>query len=124
MDAIPNLKIGVQSQAFSQARSAYAKPKASSAPTTLSGSPDVLPLRAAQTTDRVELSSSLPTTPAGGRSLIAATVPGGVSFGPEAPTKPRAIANPSGVYAMYQVPGEKNAAATAVSVGRSIDVQG
>lgn len=72
----------------------------------------------------LELSSSLPTTPAGGRSLIAATVPGGVSFGPEAPTKPRAISNPAGVYAMYQVPGEKNAAATAVSVGRSIDVQG
>jgi hypothetical protein len=124
MDAIPNLKIGVQSQAFAQARSAYAKPKSLTSVPEAGPISDVLPLRAAQTTDRVELSSSLPTTPAGGRSLIAATVPGGVSFGPEAPTKSRAIANPSGVYAMYQVPGEKNAAATAVNVGRSLDVQG
>jgi len=122
MDAIPNLKIGVQSQAFAQARSAYAKPKPPVAPS--SEAPDVLPLRAAGTVDRVELSSSLPSTPAGGRSLIAATVPGGVSFGPETPVKPRAALNPAGVYAMYQVPGEKNAAATAVNVGRSLDVQG
>lgn len=123
MDAIPNFKIGVQSQAFAQARSAYAKPKASTSPDLTPTSPDVLPLRAAQTTDRVELSSTLPKTPAGGRSLIAATVPGGVSFGP-AETKNRAITSPSGVYAMYQVPGEKNAAATAINVGRALDVQG
>jgi|GEM_PF-5376895 len=147
MDATPNLKISVQSQAFAQARSTYGQPRPNTSATSPTDAHDEsasLSFRAARTSDHVELSSaspaagpvptSLPTKPAGGRSLVAAKVPGGVEFDTPSPivtrvnattTSPAASAiNPAGVYSMYRVPGEKNAAATAVSVGRSLDVQG
>lgn len=50
--------------------------------------------------------------------LIGAVVPGGVDFSGDAPA-------PSGAaLAMYRNPAEKNAAATAVLLGRRVDVSG
>ena len=50
--------------------------------------------------------------------LIAAVVPGGVDFSGDSP------APSAGTLAMYRNPAEKNAAATAVALGRRVDVSG
>lgn len=53
-------------------------------------------------------------------SLVAGVVPGGVSFKEDGST-----AQPSApAIQMYRHPADKNAAATAVQVGRRLDVQG
>lgn len=51
------------------------------------------------------------------RSLVAATVPGGADFAAPA-------GRGEGAIQMYRHPADKNAAATAVSIGRSLDVNG
>lgn len=51
--------------------------------------------------------------------LVAGVVPGGVSFDASGEARPTGSPIP-----FYRHPAEKNAAATAVSVGRSLDVQG
>lgn len=138
MDAI-NFKLATQPNGYGLASG---KPNGSPSPrrdAEPSSAPEALPLssalRAAQTSDVVELSAAprRAASPAI-RSLVAAQVSGGVNFDAPSPivsrvsatpTSPAASAlNPAGVYSMYRVPGEKNAAATAVSVGRSLDVQG
>lgn len=53
-----------------------------------------------------------------GQSLVAAVVPGRVDFSGE---EPRQV---GGALQMYRHPADKNAAATAVNVGRRIDVSG
>lgn len=55
----------------------------------------------------------------GVRKLIAGVVPGGVQFDAGGEAQPAAPSLP-----MYRHPADKNAAATAVSVGRSLDVRG
>jgi hypothetical protein len=67
-----------------------------------------------------------PKLPTAAQALVAAVVPGGVEFregaagvhaGGEAQPSPPA-------FQMYKHPAEKNAAATAVQVGKRLDVQG
>lgn len=53
------------------------------------------------------------------QKLVAGVVPGGVSFDASGLAQPTGSALP-----FYRHPADKNAAATAVSVGRSLDVQG
>lgn len=53
-----------------------------------------------------------------GRALVAGVVPGGVDFSGDAPRPTQ------GALAMYRHPADKNAAATAVNVGRALDVRG
>jgi len=65
----------------------------------------------------ITLSASEGRDPRLGR-LIAAVVPGGVDFSGDVPTVGR------GVLAMYRNPAEKNAAATAVTLGKRVDVSG
>ncbi len=60
--------------------------------------------------------SKLP-TPA--QKLVGATVPGRVDFSGETPQQVTASA-----FALYTRPADKNAAATAVQIGRSLDVRG
>jgi hypothetical protein len=55
----------------------------------------------------------------GVRKLVAGVVPGGVAFDAGGGAQPAAAALP-----MYRHPADKNAAATAVTVGRSLDVRG
>jgi hypothetical protein len=52
------------------------------------------------------------------KAMIAASVPGGVSFADPAP----ALGGPS--LPLYRHPADKNAAATAIDAGRMLDVQG
>lgn len=59
-------------------------------------------------------------TPGSGRQLVAGVVPGGVDFSGDAAQPAEARAS----LAMYRHPADKNAAATGVSVGRTLDVQG
>lgn len=65
--------------------------------------------------DRVELSAPL----GAARKLVAGTVPGKADFSP-GPAGARA----DGVIPMYRHPADRNAAATGVSVGRSLDISG
>lgn len=58
-------------------------------------------------------------TPTVAERLIAATVPGGVAF--DAGGSATAT---GGTLSMYRHPADKNAAATAVNVGRRLDVRG
>lgn len=51
--------------------------------------------------------------------LVAGVVPGGVSFEADGAARPAGAPLP-----FYRHPAEKNAAATAVSIGRSLDVNG
>lgn len=51
--------------------------------------------------------------------LVAGVVPGGVSFNSSGGAQPSGAAMP-----FYRHPADKNAAATAVSIGRALDVQG
>lgn len=53
-----------------------------------------------------------------GRTLVAGVVPGGVDFSGSTPQPT------TGNLALYRHPADKNAAATAVSVGRALDVRG
>ncbi len=53
------------------------------------------------------------------QKLVAGVVPGGVSFDASGEARPTGAALP-----FYRHPADKNAAATAVSVGRSLDIQG
>ncbi len=55
---------------------------------------------------------------AAGRTLVAGVVPGGVDFSGETP-RPT-----TSTLAMYRHPADRNAAATAGSVGRALDVRG
>ena len=59
--------------------------------------------------------------PSGAERLVAGVVPGGVDFGAGGigDAKPSGAALP-----MYRHPADKNAAATAVNIGRRLDVQG
>jgi hypothetical protein len=67
-------------------------------------------VQATQPTPSSDLSAS-------GKRLIAAVVPGRVDFSGDQPTQTSSLA-------MYRHPADKNAAATAVNVGRSLDVAG
>lgn len=59
-----------------------------------------------------------PVLPSTAQKLVAAQVPGRVDFSGDQP------APAPGTLAMYRHPADKNAAATAVSLGRSLDVRG
>lgn len=58
--------------------------------------------------------------------LVAATVPGRMDFDDPRVTSATSLTTGAGggAFSMYTRPGDKNAAATAVSVGRSLDIQG
>ncbi|MCC6321453.1 MAG: hypothetical protein IT438_08485 [Phycisphaerales bacterium] len=59
-------------------------------------------------------------SPSAAQALVAAVVPGGVNFREDG-----SAAQPSApVIQMYRHPADKNAAATAVQVGRRLDVKG
>ncbi len=58
--------------------------------------------------------------PTAAQRLVGATVPGRVDFSGD---KPAQVAGGS-TLAMYTRPADKNAAATAVTIGRSLDVRG
>ena len=68
-------------------------------------------------------SSSVPEAvrPEGVRKLVAGVVPGGVAFDAGGSAQP---SSPGASLPMYRHPADRNAAATAVSVGRSLDVRG
>jgi hypothetical protein len=53
------------------------------------------------------------------QQLVGARVPGKVDFSGDKP-----VPSAGGSLAMYRHPADKNAAATAVSIGRSLDVKG
>lgn len=53
------------------------------------------------------------------QKLVAGVVPGGVTFDASGAAQPTGAALP-----FYRHPADKNAAATAVSIGRSLDIQG
>lgn len=53
------------------------------------------------------------------QKLVAGVVPGGVSFDQSGEARPTGSAIP-----FYRHPADRNAAATAVTVGRALDVQG
>lgn len=77
--------------------------------------------RAARVDDQVELTARSPRAESMRErvsTLVAARVPGGVDFmaGGLAPT--------GGSIPMYRHPADKNAAATAVDLGRQLDIQG
>lgn len=57
--------------------------------------------------------------PSAAQKLIGATVPGRVDFYGSTPTQ-----TTDSSFQLYRHPAEKNAAATAVSIGRSLDVRG
>ena len=57
--------------------------------------------------------------PSAAQKLVGATVPGRVDFSGSTPTQ-----TTDSSFQLYRHPAEKNAAATAVSIGRSLDVQG
>jgi hypothetical protein len=78
----------------------------------------IAPVSAASGTGRIEPTAEQ-TRPDTVRRLVAGIVPGGVDFaGPEA--APRAAE----ALPMYRHPADRNAAATAVNVGRRLDVSG
>jgi len=54
--------------------------------------------------------------------LVAGIVPGGVAFDPSGNARPSGAGG--GALPFYRHPADRNAAATAVSVGRSLDIQG
>ena len=60
----------------------------------------------------------------GVRRLVAAVVPGGVEFSATGQPAATRRASESAPLAMYRHPADKNAAATAVNIGRRLDVQG
>lgn len=68
---------------------------------------------------RVTPSSATSVDPAVASRLVAANVPGRVDFSGDAP-KPSDVA----AIPMYRHPADRNAAATGVSAGRTIDVRG
>lgn len=74
------------------------------------------PLRAAKATSAID-PATRPQASAAAR-LIAGTTPGRVDFSPAAAPQ-RADALP-----MYRHPADRNAAATAVALGRAVDVSG
>jgi hypothetical protein len=55
--------------------------------------------------------------------LVAATVPGRVGFDASGTARPTTDA-PGPALPFYTRPGDKNAAATAIAVGRALDLQG
>ncbi|MBL8745437.1 MAG: hypothetical protein JNK58_03680 [Phycisphaerae bacterium] len=57
--------------------------------------------------------------PASTSRLVAAAIPGRVEFSSDAPRPSDAASIP-----MYRHPADRNAAATAVTAGRTIDIQG
>lgn len=67
--------------------------------------------------DAVSLSRGVE-VPQAAQQLVAATVSGGIDF-TSGPT-----ARPGAALPFYRRPGEQNAAATAIAIGRSLDVQG
>lgn len=58
------------------------------------------------------------------RRLVAAVVPGGVEFTSSGDARATREPGEGSPLAMYRHPADKNAAATAVNVGRRLDVQG
>lgn len=56
--------------------------------------------------------------------LVAGTVPGRISFSSGSGGEPDAAGAAAVAYPMYRHPADRNAAATAVTVGRRLDVQG
>ncbi len=58
--------------------------------------------------------------PGAAQKLVGATVPGRVDFSGD---KPQQVTGPSALQ-FYTHPADRNAAATAVSIGRSLDVRG
>ena len=60
------------------------------------------------------------TLPSAAQRLVSAVVPGRVDFSGE---KPAQVAG-SSAFQLYRQPADKNAAATGVSLGRTLDVEG
>jgi hypothetical protein len=62
--------------------------------------------------------------PSAAQKLVGAVVPGKVDFSGAAPAQVSGGAQASGALPLYRHPAERNAAATAVSLGKSLDVSG
>lgn len=80
--------------------------------------------RATQNAQATEISAARPSgpsakLPSAAQKLVGATVPGRVDFSGPTPTQ-----TTDSTLQLYRHPAEKNAAATAVSIGRSLDVRG
>lgn len=80
--------------------------------------------RAAQNAQATEIAASRPSgptakLPSAAQKLVGATVPGRVDFSGAAPAQ-----TTDSTLQLYRHPAEKNAAATAVLIGRSLDVRG
>lgn len=61
---------------------------------------------------------------AGPAKLVAAVVPGKVDFSGDVPQPGGQALGPGGTYQMYRRPTDRVEAATAVSLGRSLDIRG
>jgi len=104
MDATP-IASSLSFQAASAAR-AYARP--APRPTNTTAFPTSV-----DRLDTVDVGSQR--APAAARALVAATVPGPVTFTAPAPAL-------GGAYQMHRHPADRNAAATGVDLGRRVDV--
>lgn len=78
------------------------------------------PAKPAAPVDKVEVKDRAPAL----NTLVAAVVPGKVDFSGETPAQNRSTLGAGGTYQMYRRPTDKMEAATVVSVGRGLDVQG
>jgi hypothetical protein len=78
------------------------------------------PSQPAAPVDKAEVKGRAPAV----NALVAAVVPGKVDFSGESPTQSKNQLGAGGTYQMYRRPTDKMEAATVVSLGRGLDVQG
>lgn len=78
------------------------------------------PSKPAAPVDKVEVKGRAPAL----NTLVAAVVPGKVDFSGDTAVQSRNALGVGGTYQMYRRPTDKMEAATVVSVGRGLDVQG
>lgn len=62
--------------------------------------------------------------PSAAQKLVAAVVPGKVDFSGDTPVQVSGGGGGTSALSMYRHPADRNAAATAVSIGKSLDVSG
>lgn len=78
------------------------------------------PVQKAAPVDKAEVKGRAPAV----NTLVAAVVPGKVDFSGETPSQSQSQLGAGGTYQMYRRPSDKMEAATVVSLGRALDVQG
>jgi hypothetical protein len=78
------------------------------------------PAKPAAPVDKAEVKGRAPAM----NALVAAVVPGKVDFSGETAAPSKSALGAGGTYQMYRRPTDKMEAATVVSVGRGLDVQG